>query len=148
MIIHKILYFKGVHEYYVFVFAIEDLEIWQKARELCKLIYETTNTELFKKEFKFRDQIQSSAGSVMDNIAEGFERDGRKEFIQFLSVAKGSCGETRSQCYRAFDSKLIPNEKLDELLGKTIYLSKKISTLITYLKKSDIQGTKYLKPET
>lgn len=83
----------------------EDLEIWKEARELCKFVFELTSIEIFNKDFKFRDQIRSSSGSIMDNIAEGFERGGNKEFIQFLYISKGSCGETRSQAYRAFDFK-------------------------------------------
>ena len=78
----------------------EDLEIWQDARELCKYVYKTTIKEPFCHDYKLRDQIRASSGSIMDNIAEGFERDGNKEFVQFLSVSKGSCGECRSQSYR------------------------------------------------
>ena len=78
----------------------EELKVWKEARELCIVIKEITSTEGFSKDFRFRDQIRASSGSIMDNIAEGFERDGRKEFIQFLSIAKGSCGETRSRIKR------------------------------------------------
>ena len=122
---------------------IEDLEIWQEARELCKLIFSVTSSEAFKKDFKFRDQIRASSGSIMDNIAEGFERGGNKEFMQFLFIAKGSCGETRSQSYRAFDFQYLSNEEYALLLEKTINLSKRISNFITYLKNSDLKGTKY-----
>ena len=121
----------------------EELDVWKEARELCVVIKEITSTEGFSKDFRFRDQIRASSGSIMDNIAEGFERDGRKEFIQFLSIAKGSCGETRSQCYRALDYSYISKETFDQLLDKSIKLSKRISSFITYLKNSEIKGTKY-----
>jgi len=121
----------------------EDLKIWQEARELSKRIFEITSISPFSSDFKFRDQIRASSGSVMDNIAEGFERDGNKEFVQFLSMAKGSCGEIRSQSYRAFDYQYINQEILDELISRTIQLSKKISSLMAYLKKSEFRGSKF-----
>ena len=121
----------------------EDLEVWKEARELCIFIKEITNRESFAKDFRFRDQVKTSSGSIMDNIAEGFERDGKKEFIQFLSIAKGSCGETRSQCYRALDYSYISKEVSDQLLERTIKLSKKLASFINYLKSSEIKGTKY-----
>jgi len=122
---------------------VEDLEIWKEARELCKRVFEITSCSPFCTDFKLRDQIKGSSGSVMDNIAEGFERDGNREFVQFLSVAKGSCGEVRSQSYRAFDYQYITQDILDELISRTIKLSKKISSLMTYLKKSDFRGSKF-----
>jgi len=121
----------------------EDLDIWQDARSLCRFIFEITCREPFNKDFRFRDQIRASSGSIMDNSAEGFERGGNKEFTQFLSIAKGSCGETRSQCYRAFDYGYISVETLNELLDRTTNLSKKIAGFISYLKKSTYKGTKY-----
>lgn len=123
----------------------EDLEIWQEARELCKFIFDITSSGPFNKDFRFRDQIRASSGSIMDNIAEGYERDGNKEFIQFLSIAKGSCGEARSQCYRAMDFGYIDEETLAELIDRTTSLSKKLAGFISYLKKSDFKGKKYKK---
>ena len=121
----------------------EDLEIWQLARELCKLIFAITSQDPFNHDFKLRDQIRGSSGSVMDNIAEGFERDGNKEFAQFLSMAKGSSGECRSQSYRAFDYQYVNQEVLNDLINRTTTLSKKISSMITYLKRSDYKGYKF-----
>jgi len=121
----------------------EDLEIWRDARALSKRIFEITCQNPFCNDYKLRDQIRSSSGSVMDNIAEGFERDGNKEFVQFLSVAKGSCGETRSQSYRSFDYNYITEDKLEELISKTTQLSKKISSMMSYLKQSDFKGSKF-----
>ncbi|HQG76630.1 MAG TPA: four helix bundle protein [Bacteroidales bacterium] len=121
----------------------EDLEIWKEARELCKMIFRLTEEEPFCRDFKFRDQIRSSSGSIMDNIAEGFERGGNKEFFQFLGYSKGSCGETRSQAYRSFDHKYIDQESLDELINRTLQLSKKISSFMSYLKRSEFKGSKY-----
>ncbi|NQU84521.1 MAG: four helix bundle protein [Mariniphaga sp.] len=121
----------------------EDLEIWQLARKLCNDIYYIMTTTSLKSDYKLSDQINGSSGSVMDNIAEGFERDGKKEFRQFLSISKGSCGETRSQLCRAFDRKYIDQEKFEELNEKTILISKKISSFINYLNNSNYAGTKY-----
>lgn len=121
----------------------EDLDIWKEARELCLLIHSLTNQNPFSKDFRLKDQINGSSGSIMDNIAEGFERNGNKEFIQFLSVAKGSCGETRSQSYRAYDKKYITDEELNKLIDKTTSISKKISGFITYLRNSELKGSKY-----
>ena len=123
--------------------VFEDLEVWREARELCKLVFEITSSDVCKKDFKFRDQFRASSGSIMDNIAEGFERGGNKEFIQFLYIAKGSCGETRSQSYRALDFGYINKKEHTVLLDKTTNLSKKLSSFITYLKNSDLKGSKH-----
>lgn len=121
----------------------EDLEIWQEARELCKKIRSLTVQGEFARDFKLRDQIRGSSGSVMDCIAEGFERSGNKELIQFLSIAKGSCGETRSQSYRAFDYEYIMEGDLKDLLERTLRLGKKITRFIIYLKSSNFKGPKF-----
>ena len=121
----------------------EDLEIWKDARELSMYVFELTSKEPFNKDFRFRDQIRASSGSIMDNIAEGFERGGNKEFAQFLYISKGSCGETRSQGYRAFDFKYITEIELDKLNSSTVALSTKIANLLKYLKESEFKGAKY-----
>lgn len=121
----------------------EDLEIWQEARKLSKeIINIAKNTEL-KTDYRFKEQIKSASGSVMDNIAEGFERNGNMEFRQFLSIAKGSAGETRSQVYRLFDNEYIDQEKLDFLISEYEKLSGKINNFIVYLNKNDFRGTKF-----
>ena len=81
----------------------EDIEAWQHAERLEREIFKLTLEGEFAKDFSLKDQIRRSTGSVMDNIAEGFERSGNREFIQFLSISKGSCGEVQSQLYRALD---------------------------------------------
>ena len=121
----------------------EDLDIWQLARKICDEIYQISVSTPLHKDYKLNNQIKGSSGSVMDNIAEGFERDGNREFIQFLSISKGSCGETRSQLYRILDRKYIDQEKFDDLLNQTMILSKKISSFMSYLKNNDLKGRKY-----
>lgn len=125
----------------------EDLVIFQKARELSKEVYRITKGSEFHKDSRFVQQIHAAAGSVMDNIAEGFERDGNKEFINFLYIAKGSCGEVRSQIIRATDVGYIDNETATKLYNDCVNLSKSISKFITSLKGSSITGLKNLKPE-
>ena len=96
----------------------EDLEIWKEARILSQEIFSISQETNLKTDYKFNSQIKSSSGSVMDNIAEGFERDGNLEFRQFLSIAKGSAGETRSQIYRLYDYQYIDEEKFLDLKFK------------------------------
>lgn len=124
----------------------EDLEVWKNARVLCKKIkIISTSTEL-NRDFALKDQILRSSGSCMDNIAEGFERDGNKEFINFLYISKGSIGETRSQVYRSFDFGYLNQAQYDELLNDCLNLSAQLSNFITYLSKSGIDGLKKKKP--
>ena len=120
----------------------EDLEIWQQARELCKKIRNLCDTTSLGKDFSLKDQILRSSGSVMDNIAEGFERDGKKEYINFLYISKGSLGETRSQVYRSYDAHHFTEEIFDELIKDCLNLSAKISHFISYLSNSEYDGLK------
>jgi len=121
----------------------EDILAWQKVRELCKIINGYTLKELFVKDFKLVSQIKSSSGSAMDNIAEGFERDGNKEFIQFLYISKGSAGETRSQLYRSLDNLYISEEEFQKAYNIAEDVSKLVAGLINHLKSSDIKGDKF-----
>ena len=121
----------------------EDINAWQKARELCKEINKITCFKDFSKDFELKNQINASSGSVMDNIAEGFERGGNKEFIHFLSIAKGSAGEVRSQLYRALDKNYIDNQKFDEIYNLAELTIQLIAGLMNYLKSSSIKGIKF-----
>lgn len=121
----------------------EDLEIWQEARRLSREIIRIAKDTDLRVDFKFKEQIKSSSGSVMDNVAEGFEKNGNIEFRQFLSIAKASAGETRSQIYRLFDNEYITQEEPDSLVSDYEKLSGKINNFIAYLNKSDYKGTKF-----
>lgn len=122
----------------------EDLKIWKLARELAKEVHGVyVASEPFSKDYKLKDQINGASGSVMDNIAEGFERGGRNEFINFLSIAKGSCGEVKSQLYRVLDRKYISEEKFNDLYKKADFLGKKIGAFIKYLNSTIIAGNKF-----
>jgi len=118
----------------------EDFKVWQMAREYCSDIYRITRYEQFSKDFSLKNQIGASSGSIMDNIAEGFERDGNKEFAHFLTIAKGSCGESRSQLHRSFDRQYIEKEEYEMLCQKAIEISKAIAAFINYLRQSEIKG--------
>ena len=126
----------------------EDLDIFQKARELCKQVYSITKEGEFHKDSRFVQQIHASAGSVMDNIAEGFERDGNKEFINFLYIAKGSCGEVRSQIIRASDVGFIDKDTATRLYNDCLNLSKSIAKFIKTLKTSGLSGLKFQDPSS
>ncbi|HIB47575.1 MAG TPA: four helix bundle protein [Flavobacteriaceae bacterium] len=121
----------------------EDMEIWQLAREICMDVWSLIDNTPLNKDYKLREQINKSSGSVMDNIAEGYERDGNKEFINFLSIAKASNGETRSQLYRCLDRKYINQETFNKISSKLLTNSRKIKSFMNYLKNSDRRGSKY-----
>jgi four helix bundle protein len=121
----------------------EDLEIWKEARRLTGEIYRLTKGEKFAKDFGLSNQIQRAAVSIMSNIAEGFERGGNQEFVQFLYIAKGSCGEVRSQLYVALDQQYIDQKVADHLVTLLKRLSVMIKHLIDHLKRSGMRGPKY-----
>lgn len=121
----------------------EDLEICQLSRALCNEIYEVIENSNLKNNFRLANQIDGSSGSIMDNIAEGFERNGNKEFVQFLSISKASCGETRSQLYRVLDRNFINDATFENLKNQSETLSKKIEAFINYLKNSELKGAKF-----
>lgn len=112
----------------------EDLKSWQKARELCNEIYSLTEKERFKRDFSLKDQINRSSGSVMDNIAEGFDRNSNKEFRQFLFISKSSCSEVKSQLYRALDRKYITKEEFEKVYQTAEDSSKLIGGFLNYLR--------------
>ena len=120
----------------------EDLEIWQIARKLSLKVFHLTETGPASKDYKFKDQIHASAGSVMDNITEGFERSSQFEFVNFLSISKGSSGETRSQLYRGIDQKYFPEDTID-LIKEYEDLASGISGFMKYLNQSEIRGQKF-----
>lgn len=121
----------------------EDLEIWRLAREICKDVWSIIQNTSLQRDYKLREQINGASGSIMDNISEGFERDGNREFINFLSIAKASCGETRSQLYRCLDRNHIDEETFKRISEKAILNSRKIKSFMIYLKNSDRKGSKY-----
>ena len=116
--------------------TFEELAIWQMARGLSKQIYDLSFQESFFKDWPLRDQIRKASGSIMDNIAEGFERDGNREFIQFLSISKGSCGEVRSQLYRAHDLGYLDSVQLENLKNHIRQIEGGITRMIQALKQS------------
>jgi four helix bundle protein len=121
----------------------EDIEAWQKARILAKEIFTISLETALSKDYRFRDQINAAAGSIMDNIAEGFERGGRLEFINFLTIAKASCAEVKSQFYRILDRCYITAEKINELYKLADDIGSKLGAWIIYLNQSEHKGTKF-----
>ena len=121
----------------------EDIESWQKSRTLAKIVSAVVKQPVLNTDTKLRYDLKKTSGSIMDNIAEGFERGGKKEFIQFLSISKGSAGEIRSQFYRALDQELITNKQFDELYNLAEEIGKMLDGLMSYLRGSDLRGPKY-----
>jgi len=118
----------------------EDVEAWKVSRELCNNIGSLIDNGSFKSNYRLIGQIEGSSGPIMDNIAEGFERGTRAEFIQFLGYSKGSCGELRSQLYRALDRKYINQQQFDDFYSLAVRISSMLQKFISYLQKTVIQG--------
>lgn len=125
----------------------EEIASWKEARKLNRVVGELINSGRFKHNYRLISQIEGSAGSIMDNIAEGFERGGNKEFVQFLYIAKGSCGELRSQLYRALDREYINQSEFDNLSADAVKISNMVQKFIVYLETAALKGIKY-KPKT
>ena len=114
----------------------EELQSWQKARQLANQIYELTNHTGFVKDFRLRDQINDAAGSVMHNIAEGFDAGSNLEFIRFLKMSRRSASEVQSQLYLALDRKYINNNELNIAYSLATETKRLINGMIAYLRKS------------
>lgn len=121
----------------------EDIDSWKAAREATKLVYAASSSGMFAKDFALCNQIRRASVSILSNIAEGFERDGNKEFLQFLAVAKGSCGEVRAQLYVALDQKYIDEKQFAEISNKLAETSRLISGFMKYLQQSELRGNKF-----
>ena len=120
----------------------EDLDVWKKARVMVNTIYSTTSNNGFSKDWMLANHLRKTAVSIISKIAEGFERDGNKEFINFLSIAKGSCGELRCQLYIAYDQHYINENQFKEISNLAAEISRSLKGLILYLQNSDFKGIK------
>lgn len=125
----------------------EQIISWQEARELNKTVGKLIDEKRFENNFRLINQIEGSAGSIMDNISEGFERGGNREFMQFLYIAKGSCGELRSQLYRGLDRNYITEQEFNVISVHSMKISSLIQKLINYLENSPLKGNKYKERE-
>ena len=126
----------------------EDLEVWQLARKVEQFTFELTKSEMLSKDFKLKNQMNDSSSSVMSNIAEGFGRGGRLEFVNFLSFAKGSATELQSQYYNCLDRKYIIEDSFNEVYQMIEILCKKISAFMAYLNQSEKKGLKFQNRKT
>lgn len=129
------------------VSRFEDLQVWQLGRDISKMVYAFTRKDSFKVDKRFVSQITAAAGSIMDNVAEGFGREGKQEFIQFLYISNGSYCEVQSQLYRAHDVGYITDDEFNESINLCRTESTKIKNFIDYMKGVSHKGNKYKKPE-
>ena len=127
--------------------SFEDLHIYQRSRELVNAIYTATKDNEFQRDFALIGQIRRAGISILSNIAEGFERGGKTEFIQFLYIAKGSCGEVRAQLQIARDQQYIVESIYNQLHNLCRQISGMISNFIAHLQKTNYQGEKVSRPK-
>ena len=123
--------------------SVEDVDAWKLARELVKIVYRISSESPFYRDFGLRDQIRRASVSIVSNVAEGFERDGNKEFAQFLSLAKGSAGEVKSQLTIARDLGYIDTFAYDDCCHLVIRIGQTIGGLMNYLRHNELSGLKY-----
>jgi len=123
----------------------EDLEVWKLAKDVANQIYDVTSVGKFSQDYVLRDQIRRAVVSIFSNIAEGFERNGNKEFLQFLSIAKASCGEVRAQLIFANDRDYISEMQFEAIVKNLHSLSNQIGGFCKYLRQSEIKGIKFNK---
>src|SRR5688572_17387599 len=122
----------------------EELPVWLLAKDLAVLIYKMTDGEKLRADFGLKDQLRRCAVSIVSNIAEGYERNGNREFIQFLSFAKGSAGELRAQLHISREIEYISDTQFKELSDKAELISKMIAGFIKFLKDSKLKGAKFV----
>ena len=125
------------------VYKFEELEIWQLARKIYQKVSAIADKIRKNHDYRFAEQMKAAAGSIMDNIAEGFERNSRLEFLNSLSISKGEGGELKSQTYRCLDDKYIDEKEFNELYNDAEMLIKKIAKFIIYLNNSKTKGLKF-----
>ena len=125
------------------IVRFEDLDAWRLARELTREVYRVTSVGEFSRDFGLKNQIQKASVSIMSNVAEGFERDGNREFCNFLSIGKGSAGEVRSQLYVALDQSYLTQHDFNFLYGKASETGRVIAGLSNYLRRSGYSGNKF-----
>ncbi len=123
--------------------GFEEIEAWKKARELTRKVYSVSAKGSFTRDFSLKDQIRRASVSIMSNIAEGFGRGGTREFLQFLSTAKGSAAEVMSQLYVALDQEYIEKDNFKYIFSLADETGRMIGGLMNYLKKSNFRGPKY-----
>ena len=126
--------------------SFESLEVYKEATIFCDDIWNIIINTSLSKDYKLREQINGSSGSVMDNIAEGFGRGGNKEFIMFMGFSRGSCSESKSQLLRCFRRNHIDENTYQKLNSHSDNLINQLSKFINYLKSSERKGSKFDKP--